>query len=696
MNTRSFLSNRQLGFGTVALISAAFLLSACGKPEQAEIRGETLVIEFNQSMQSRLKSAGSQGGDVLGEFRESERLLLPGEQTLEFVLSEVKNGAFTDEAGAGNHTVLKGESTAEGLSLVKSVSAFVYEEFPDMAVMEVTYTNEGDSPLEILGWENNSYQLTADEDSGDDSAPFWAYLSASHRDRRDWVMPLKANFSEENYLGMNASDYGGGTPVIDIWNREHGVAVGHLEMVPKLVSLPVESDQDGNVKVGVVQEEERVIEPGESVTTLRTFVALHDGDFFNALENYRTFMIRQGVDFDPYPDSAYEPIWCAWGYGRDFTMDQIYGALPKARELGFKWAVLDDGWQTAEGDWFLHPDKYPNGVEDMKKFTDTIREAGLRPKLWWAPMAVDPGTELLEEHPEYALVNEDGEYQKISWWDAWYICPAYEPAREHTRELVRIIMEDFGYDGLKIDGQHLNAAPPCYNPEHNHARPEESVEAVPDYFKMIYDTALEIVPDAVVEICPCGTAYSFFTMPYMNQPVSSDPLSSWQIRLKGKTMKALMGRDVPYYGDHVELSDNGSDFASTIGIGGVPGTKFTWPVGSGGRSRNDLTPEREASMKSWLDIYQEHMLPKGDYRGELYDIGYDRPEAHAVAKEGKIYYAFYAESFSGELELRGLEEGKAYEVRDYVNDAAMGTVTGPTGNLQAEFEGSLLVEAVPE
>lgn len=679
-----------------ALIPAVLAFQACGKPDHAVIRGDSLVIEFNQAMQSRLKSVDAEVEGVLGDYQDSEQLLLGEGQSLEFVLSKVKTGAFRDDLGSGTRTIIEGEAVSENSSAAKSISVSIYEEFPDMAVFGVTYTNTGEAPLEIQGWENNRYHLQPLSGPEADEPAFWAYLSASHRDRRDWILPLEPGYSEENYLGMNAPDYGGGTPVIDVWNRERGIAVGHLEMEPKLVSLPVETDEKGHVTLGILQKEKSIIEPGAELSTLRTFVALHRGDFFSPLEQYRKFMIRQGITFDPYPDSAYEPIWCAWGYGRDFTMNQIYGALPKAEELGFKWAVLDDGWQTAEGDWFLDPGKFPNGVKDMKRFTDTIREAGLRPKLWWAPMAVDPGTELLEEHPDFALINKDGEYQKISWWDAYYICPAWEPAREHTAELVRVIMEDYGYDGLKIDGQHLNAAPPCYNPAHNHARPEESVEAVPGYFKLIYDTALEIVPDAVVEICPCGTSYTFFTMPYMNQPVSSDPLSSWQIRLKGKTMKALMGRDVPYYGDHVELSDDGSDFASTIGIGGVPGTKFTWPVGSHSRPRNDLTPEREQSMKQWLEVYQEHMLPKGNYRGELYDIGYDRPEAHAVQKDGAMYYAFYAESFTGDLELRGLEEGKAYEVRDYVNDAALGKVTGPRGKLQVEFEDSLLIEAVAE
>jgi len=62
-----------------------------------------------------------------------------------------------------------------------------------------------------------------------------------------------------------------------------------------------------------------------------------------------------------------------------------------------------------------------------------------------------------------------------------------------------------------------------------------------------------------------------------NSSVASDPTSSFQVRSKGKTIKVLMGDDVPYFGDHVELSDNLDDFASTLGVEGVVGTQFVLP-----------------------------------------------------------------------------------------------------------------------
>ena len=173
-----------------------------------------------------------------------------------------------------------------------------------------------------------------------------------------------------------------------------------------------------------------------------------------------------------------------------------------------------------------------------------------------------------------------------------------------------------GFRCLKIDGQHLNGAPPCFNTAHGHASPEDAPEGVPGFFRAVWEEAMATKPDAVVLICPCGTAYSFFTMPYLNMVVASDPESSWQVRLKGKTLKALLGDGVAYFGDFVELSAGGEDFASTLGVGGVVGTNFAWPGAPGKKDKKLLlTPEREKAWAFWVKLYQEKRLSQGEYLG---------------------------------------------------------------------------------
>ena len=335
----------------------------------------------------------------------------------------------------------------------------------------------------------------------------------------------------------------------------------------------------------------------------------------------------------------------------------------------------------------------------MKALVDRIHAAGMKAQLWWSPLGADPGSRTDKEHPDWLLRNEDGSPQKISWWDDNYLCPAFGPVREDAAAFVRKALGQWGFDGLKIDGQHLNGAPPCYNKAHHHAAPEDAVEGIPGYFKAIWDAAQSTKPGALVEICPCGTAYSFFTMPYLNMLVAADPKSSWQVRLKGKTLKALVGDRLAYFGDHVEMSEGGTDFASTFGIGGVIGTNFAWPGAPGmaatKKKKGLLTPEKEVIWAKWTKLYDEKRLSQGEYLGSLYDIGFDRPEAHVVRKGDALYYAFFAPTFDGSIELRGLA-ARAYRLTDYVNGRDLGVVQGPTAKIPARFEQSLLIEARPE
>ena len=95
--------------------------------------------------------------------------------------------------------------------------------------MSVRYTNEGDAPVEARGWTSHRYVVRRRRAARREPA-FWSYQSGSYEKRPDWVLPLTPGFAQQNFLGMNASDYGGGTPVLDVWRRDVGLAVGHVEL----------------------------------------------------------------------------------------------------------------------------------------------------------------------------------------------------------------------------------------------------------------------------------------------------------------------------------------------------------------------------------------------------------------------------------------------------------------------------------
>ena len=116
---------------------------------------------------------------------------------------------------------------------------------------------------------------------------------------------------------------------------------------------------------------------------------------------------------------------------------------------------------------------------------------------------------------------------------------------------------------------------------------------------------------------------------------------------------------------------------------------------SGDTNEASLRAKGVDIWKEWADVYQAKRLPEGEYLGRLYDIGFDRPETHAIRKGGTLYYAFYAKRFHGAVPLRGLD-ALPYRVRDYVAGRDLGRVTGPQASLPVSFERYLLVEATPE
>jgi alpha-galactosidase len=346
---------------------------------------------------------------------------------------------------------------------------------------------------------------------------------------------------------------------------------------------------------------------------------------------------------------------------------------------------------------------------------DDFHKQGERVQLWWLPLAVEDGqgrweshryivSKVVREHPDWLILDKNGKHARMA-RDLAALDPSLPEVQAYYRQLTEKFIRDWGFDGSKLDN--IFSVPACYNPAHHHKSPQESVNAMADVYKTIFQTTRTIKADSVTQACPCGTPPSLAWLPYIDQAVTADPVGAVQVRRRIKMYKALLGPDSAVYGDHVELSamtrvghgwsEHGSDFASTIGTGGVVGTKFVWPDPGPKFKPVALTPEKEEHWKKWIGIYNQKMLSQGTFL-DLYTIGYDVPEGYAIWKDGKMYYAFFSpyptEPWKGTVELRGLKPG-TYHVTDYDGGKEMGTVTATADKaptLETEFQDHLLLE----
>jgi alpha-galactosidase len=386
--------------------------------------------------------------------------------------------------------------------------------------------------------------------------------------------------------------------------------------------------------------------------------------------------------------------------------------IPKLKELGITWATLDDRWFDTYGDWNPRKDTFPG--DSIKKMVDEYHKDGLRAQIWWYPLAVEDGNgryeshkyavaNVVKQHPDWLILDQEGKPAR-SMRGLATLCPAVPEVREYTKELTEKFIRDWGFDGHKLDN--IYSVPACYNPKHHHKSPQESIQAMAEVYKIIFQTTRALKPESVTQICPCGTTPNFAWMQYMDQAVTADPVGGVQVRRRIKWYKALLGPRAAVYGDHVELSEmsrvgkdhwreHGRDFASTLGTGGVLGTKFTWPNDNPKFKDVALTADKETQWKKWISLYNEKMLSRGEFR-DLYVYGYDSPEGYAIEKDGAMYYAFFAKDpgtkYRGQVELRGLQPGK-YHIFDYAEGKDLGIIDSSNPILDVSFTGHLLVQA---
>jgi alpha-galactosidase len=490
-----------------------------------------------------------------------------------------------------------------------------------------------------------------------------------------------------------------------------GEAIGQLDSVPLVLAMPVQTASDGRVSAKISLDRLAVLHASETYSAPATFLAVFHGDYYEALRLYSELLRHQGwAPAHPVP-ADYEANWCGWGYQLKFTPAQIVGTLPKLTELGLHWATLDAGWYDNRGDWNPRTDIGEGGLRNI---VDSYHRARIQITLWWIPLAVEDGGKdvldgrpyqfaaIVRQHPEWLILTENGKRSHMAGGFA-VLCPAVPEVRQYYETLTRRFIHDWNFDGNKLDFSYT--VPSCYNPAHHHKSPQDSIRAVGDIYRAIFQTTRALKQESVTQVCPCGTTPSMAWLADLDQAVTADPVGSVQVRRRIKMYKALLGPDFAVYGDHVELTrvvevntnekDLGRDFASTVGTGGVIGTKFTSP--SYGSQFQDvvLTSEKEAVWKKWIRIYNHEMLSSGMFRN-LYMYGYDWPEAYAVEKNGRMYYAFFNDKAKRErvtVELRGLGAGR-FRVTDYESGLDYGNVEGPNPKLDVSFSGHLLLKAV--
>jgi len=149
----------------------------------------------------------------------------------------------------------------------------------------------------------------------------------------------------------------------------------------------------------------------------------------------------------PVPAAARVPVYSTWySYHQNITADAIVEECRIGGELGLAGVIVDDGWQTLDGNrgYAYTGDWKPERIADMKGFVDRVHALGQKFLLWYSvPMAGEKSA-MIADFRDKTLYFHEG-------FGAYVLDPRYPEVREYLIGVYEAAVQDWGIDGLKLD-----------------------------------------------------------------------------------------------------------------------------------------------------------------------------------------------------------------------------------------------------
>ncbi len=164
------------------------------------------------------------------------------------------------------------------------------------------------------------------------------------------------------------------------------------------------------------------------------------------------------------PATPPAPMWTHWYHYYDAITEQLFlknlEALERVRvDVPYRLIELDDGYQSAWGDWTSTNYKFPHGLEWL---SGQISSKGFTPGLWLAPFTVHSKSVIAREHPDWLVKNEHEKpiHAGFTYNSFFHALDASNPrVCDHLRTLTDTLTHQWGYGMLKVDFINSGALP---------------------------------------------------------------------------------------------------------------------------------------------------------------------------------------------------------------------------------------------
>ncbi len=274
--------------------------------------------------------------------------------------------------------------------------------------------------------------------------------------------PSRAEGVRSLVLGMHHADQGVAGPselrseLVTALRDETGslAVIGFLGGAEHDGTIRVRPARDGSQAIEVLIEAHlggARLESSERRELHEVMLASGEGDPSPLLEAWAATFGTLGA---ARTTSPYQVGWCSWyQYFHDVTEDDLRANLAHAGEWPFDLFQLDDGYQSAIGDWLTTNERFPTSVDGLAA---AIAAAGRTPGIWIAPFLASPFSRVAAEHPDwFATHGASGEplvgMVNDGWGGAVHTLDTTNPEVLQRIEDVARALVDAGFPYLKLD-----------------------------------------------------------------------------------------------------------------------------------------------------------------------------------------------------------------------------------------------------
>jgi len=294
----------------------------------------------------------------------------------------------------------------------------------------------------------------------------WVYSGLRHAGQRDVTTRLgyfigKMLFNPAAPIGRGPGDFWG-----DGWgiltDQRTAILTGFVSTADQFGLVHANCRPGQNALALIAQADGIQLDPGETFQSEWGYVQFLDLPLLDPAAEYVEAVARQMKARVPVKTPP--PQWTHWYQFFQNITEELFVAnlevIERQREtLPFEIVQLDDGYQSAWGDWDTCNAKFPKGLGHLAA---RIQEKGYTPGLWLAPFVVDPRSRTAREHPDWLVQDRQGKPIRSGYFYQFfgYALDLTLPAvQDHLRALLDKIAHEWGFGFVKTDFMYAGALP---------------------------------------------------------------------------------------------------------------------------------------------------------------------------------------------------------------------------------------------